>query len=246
MLSKAQIIVLNTIKYGDNGLVVQCYSNSGGKLSLFLRGTGRNKSNAAYLHRLNILDVEIFSGGKGMPLIKEIVPAFRLDSLRTDLCKGTVAIFICELILKGVREIEPNERLYTFLRESILSLEQCGSGSANFPAFFIVHFCKMSGFEPFDNYRDDSLPVFNINSASFVPCRGHYKGEKEKRDDIEFSREESILLHQLLNVSPNELNSIKSSGNSRYGFIKQMLLYFSTHLGYPVELKSLEVLHELF
>ena len=104
----------------------------------------------------------------------------------------------------------------------------------------------MSGFEPFDNYRDDSLPVFNINSASFVPCRGHYKGEKEKRDDIEFSREESILLHQLLNVSPNELNSIKSSGNSRYGFIKQMLLYFSTHLGYPVELKSLEVLHELF
>ena len=56
----------------------------------------------------------------------------------------------------------------------------------------------------------------------------------------------SILLHQLLNVSPNELNSIKSSGNSRYGFIKQMLLYFSTHLGYPVELKSLEVLHELF
>ena len=59
MLSKAQIIVLNTIKYGDNGLVVQCYSNSGGKLSLFLRGTGRNKSNAAYLHRLNILDVEI-------------------------------------------------------------------------------------------------------------------------------------------------------------------------------------------
>ena len=34
MLSKSQIIVLHTIKHGDNGLVLQCYSNTSGRTAL--------------------------------------------------------------------------------------------------------------------------------------------------------------------------------------------------------------------
>jgi DNA repair protein RecO (recombination protein O) len=245
MLIKSQIIVLNSIKYGDNGLVVQCYSNNGGRISLFMRGAAKSKSGAASLHRLNILDVELLAKGEGMPIIKEIVPAFRLDTLRTDLYKSAVAIFICELILKGVREIEPNERLYAFLRDSILSLEQCNAGFANFPSFFMVHFCRISGFEPFDNYCKDST-IFNMESASFVPCRRYINNGRGSMVDNEFSIEESAMLHMLLNIAPSELHTVKSNGNDRYGFTKQMLKYLSLHLGSPLELKSLEVLHELF
>ena len=57
MLAKSQIIVLHTIKHGDTGIVVQCYSNTAGRTALYFRGSSKKMRNAAILHKLNILDV---------------------------------------------------------------------------------------------------------------------------------------------------------------------------------------------
>ena len=63
MLSKSQIIVLHTIKHGDNGLVLQCYSNTSGRTALYMKVSSKNKLVIFNLHRLSILDVVTYNRG---------------------------------------------------------------------------------------------------------------------------------------------------------------------------------------
>ena len=249
MLTNSQIIVLHTIKHGDNGLVVQAYSAISGRVALYLRISPKNKVILSNLHRLNILDVVTYSSSSSMPLIKEMVPALKLDSLRTNIYKNTIAIFLSELLVRCVRESESNPQLYNFLASSISMLEHIGDGVANFHIHFMVHLSKMLGFMPSDNYSSD-YPLFSIHSASFCEGNYYYDGHncilRESYDTGCFTSAESKLLHTLLNTRAIDLGDVKCSGELRLSFARQMVRYFSHHLGTAIEVKSLDVLHEVF
>lgn len=249
MLSNAQVIILHTIKHGDNGVVIQCYSNTVGRTALYMRLSAKNKVVLSNLHRLNILDVVIYNNGSSMPILKEMAPALKLTSLRTDIFKNTIAIFLSEILVKCVRESESNSRLYNFLYSSISILEHLEEGVANFHIHFMVHLSKMLGFMPTDNYSENAL-AFNIGRALFVEPLYNYDSRRSVLQQMEdcgcFPLEESGLLHRLLNTRAIEISGIKCSGELRLSFAKHMIKYFSHHLGVNFEVKSLDVLHEVF
>ena len=271
MISKFQIIVLHTIKHGDSGMVIQCYSDTAGRMSVYLRGASRKGTVLANLHRLNILDIVTYSTGSSMPAIREMAPAVMLPSVRTDIYKNSIAIFISELLTKSIREVEPNPVLYNFLASSIQLLEHSREGIANFHIYFLVHLSKMMGFMPLDNYSPDT-PVFNILSADFgeidtgrhpyagpdremppaysggcLTDAGKYSGSASVPErSFDFSAAESALLHRILNTPVTSLGEIKCRGELRFSFAKQMVRYLSHHLGSPLEIKSLDILHEVF
>lgn len=240
MLVKSQIIVLHTIKHGDNGVVVQCYSNTAGRQSLYFRGSSK-KHSASHLHKLGILDVVAYhSGTASMPTIKEISAPYNLNSIRTDIYKSSIAIFISELLGKTVREAEGNPQLYSFLSSSIQILEHLTDGVTNFHIHFITHLCKMLGFMPYDNYSS-STPIFDPLSAKFCP-NGNFMTPLESK-----------LLHSLLNTPSTNLQELlcngevlKLSGEVRTSFTKKMVEYLSHHIGNSIEIKSLDILHQIF
>ena len=239
MLSKSQVIVLHTIKYGDNGIVLQCYSNTCGRQAVFLRVSARNKIVLSNLHRLGILDIVTWSNGSSMPTVKEMEPVVRLDSIRTNIYKNTIAIFLSELLVKCIKESEANLQLYQFLVSSISVLEHMEGMIANFHIHFLVHLSKMLGFMPVDNFSAAN-PLFDIHSARFVgaSCAG-------SNADC-FPAVESELLHTVLNTPAIECSGIRCSGEVRLAFAKQMIKYLSAHLGINFDMKSLDVLHEVF
>lgn len=242
MLSKSRIIVLHTIKYGDNGIVLQCYSNTCGRQALFLRVSSKNKIIISNLHRLSILDVVTYHSGSSMPTVKELEPVMRLDSIRTNIYKNTIAIFLSELLVKCIKESESNLQLYQFLVSSISILEHMEGPIANFHIHFLVHLSKMLGFMPVDNFSVDK-PLFDINSARFVSV-GPSCGIAGPANC--FSAVESELLHVILNTQAIECYNIKCNGELRLAFSKQMIRYLSEHMGIDLEMKSLDVLHEVF
>ncbi len=233
MLNKSQVIVLHTIKHGDNGIVLQCYSNSCGREAVYIRVSSKNKVIMSNLHRLSILDIVTYSNGTSMPTVKEMEPVVRLDSIRTNIYKNTIAIFVSELLVKCIKESEANLQLYQFLVSSINILEHLQEGFANFHIHFMVHLSKMLGFLPVDNYSPQT-PLFNIPAARF--CAGERC----------FPAAESELLHRILNTPAIESAMIGCNGELRYSFSRQMTGYLSHHLGMNMEIKSLDVLHEVF
>lgn len=249
MIAESRIIVLHTIKHGDNGLVLQCYSNNAGRQSLYLRVSSRNKVNISNIHRLSILDIITYSNGSSMPTIRELTPVTKLASIRTNIFKNTIAIFLSELLAKSIRESEANLQLFDFLCSSINILEHLNGGEANFHIHFIVHLSKMLGFMPKDNYSLE-MPLFNISTAKFCEGERFFDGKYcvvRTTDSLGcFSETESALLHTLLNTRAIDTGEIRCTGELRLSFAKQMIRYLSHHLGMNLEIKSLDVLHEVF
>ena len=248
MLAKSQIIVLHTIKHGDTGIVVQCYSNTAGRTALYFRGSSKKMHNAALLHKLNILDVVTYSNTiQSMPTIREIAIPYNLSSLRGDIYKSSIAIFISELLGKTVREAESNPHLYSFISSSVQILEHTTDGVANFHIHFITHLCKMLGFMPLDNYSP-ATPIFDMATAKFIPNFGIPQYGSQTMGEME-----SRMLHALINIPSTNIGKImcngeelQLSGQARLSYSKRMIEYISHHIGNNIEIKSLDILHQIF
>ncbi len=249
MLAKSQIIVLHTIKHGDTGIVVQCYSNTAGRTALYFRGSSKKSNNASLLHKLNILDVVAYSSGNGtMPTIKEISVPYNLSTLRSDIYKSSIAIFISELLGKTVREAEANPHLYSFISSSVQILEHTTDGVSNFHIHFLTHLCKMLGFMPMDNFSSTS-PIFDMASARFIPQP--FGAAPYGCQPI--GQVESRLLHTLMGTPSTNLGKLYCGGEElhlngevRLSFAKRMIEYISHHIGNTIEMKSLDILHQIF
>lgn len=243
MRQKDQIIVLHTIKHSDSGVVVRAYSRSSGKCAFYMR-VGKKHFKTSLLSSLNILDIVYYSrhgegtasDGRSIPLITEAATADNLISLRGNIVKSTIAVFICELISKTISEVECNTDLYEYIRNSVLLLDTIEDGVGNFHLHFFANLCKIAGYMPNDNYSE-SEPYFNIAKASFDA----FYDESQC-----FSLEESLLLHKVLSSPAQDIAGIPCSGKLRNSFLQRLLDYLSLHLGTKIVLKSLPVLREVF
>ena len=245
MLVKSQIVVLHTIKHGDTGIVVQCYSNTAGRCSLYFRTSSKRQNNTSLLHKLNVLDVVTYSNGpQSMPTIKEIGTPYNLSTIRGDIFKSSIAIFMSELLGKTVRESEANPHLFSFISSSIQILEHLTDGVANFH----IHLCKMLGFMPMDNYSS-TTPLFDIATAKFTvqPSGNAVYGTQT------IGERESQLLHSLMNTPSTNLGKLycgtrelQINGELRLSYAKRMIEYISHHIGNTIEIKSLDILHQIF
>ena len=176
------------------------------------------------------------SGGAGLPIIREASEAYGATTLKTDVRKSAIAIYICELLTKCVKEVESNPQLFDFIAHSIMVLDGMESGVENFHLHFTASLCKALGYMPSDNYSA-AEPYFNFVNGRFV---GDYIG------NFCYSPFESQLLHNILSTPLDRLHTIECSGRERNLFIQKLVDYISYHSSFKVELKSLPVLRDLF
>lgn len=256
MLTKSRIIVLHTIKHSDSGMVVQCYSDVKGRLACYFFAGGKH-SKSAMMFPLSMLDVVLFSRhqeGNTMPVIKEAAPVCQLQNLKTDIRKGAISIFMCELLLKTLKESSPDPSLFVFLSNSIMLLEAVDEGVENFHLHFAVNLCKVLGYMPEDNYSGPSFPpnpTVGQAGGSNPDSRTHFnfttgKFTHDYSEAFCFQPEESLLLHQIMSTPLAALREITCSGQMRNRFLGKIIDYLSFHTSLRIELKSLAVLRELF
>lgn len=238
MLSKNRIIVLHTIKHSDSGMVVQCYSETRGRIACYFFAKGK-QLRSTMMFPLSILDVVLFSRhqeGSSMPVIKEAVQISPFYNLKTDIRKGAISLFMCELLLRTVRESSPDSSMFAFLSNSVLLLDAIEEGVENFHLHFAVNLCKILGYMPEDNYSENT-PHFNVGRGTF---------SRDYTEALCFLPEDSRLLHQILSTPLTALENIKCNGESRNRFLGRIIDYLSFHISLRTELKSLPILRELF
>lgn len=244
MRQKDQIIVLHTIKHSDTGVVVRAYSQNSGKCAFYMH-VGKKHTKTSLTSALSILDIVYYSRhgevsglseGRSIPLITEAAVANNLLSLRSDIVKSTIAVFMCELISKTIREVEGNIGLYEYIKNSVLLLDSLDKGVENFHLHFFANLCRIAGYMPNDNYSDKE-PHFNISKAMF---------DSYYDENLCFSPDESLLLHRILSSPTKDIADISCSGKLRNSFLQRLLDYLSLHLGTKMTLKSLPVLREVF
>lgn len=235
-----KIIVLHTFKHKESGIILQGYTNKGGRESFYIKNgkTSSKKQMLSLLHPLSIIEGTLSSRSFGeLKTLKEFDAIYKLSSIRSSITKCAIAIFISEIITKTIREVEQNIEMYNFLEASILEMEQIEQGASNFHLYFLVKYAALLGYMPeIPNLTKGML--FDIQSAEY--------SQDQTNINFMFPQEESNLLWKLSNTEIDGLKEIKISRELRYRFLQEMIRYLSFHAGHEINAGSLNVLHQVF
>ena len=260
LTQQSRIIVLHLTKYGDSSLVVHAIDSVRGRCSYMLRGAGRSKHvTVGALHNLAVLDIVCVESPKSsMAYLKEYEPAIPLTSLRSDIVKSSIALFISELLYRTIVEQNSDDRLFAWLCDAIARLDALGqevpeeaagqtspeaaSGQgaspavANFHLWFLAGLCTVLGFGPSQSGDFDGSEY--LQSAKLT-------GDRPATSDP--SRGDNLTLLRELTSKPfAEAMAIPLNGTRRRDFCDGIIRYISYHLGINLHLRSLDVLHDLF
>jgi DNA repair protein RecO (recombination protein O) len=239
---KARGIVLHTIKYGESGAVVYVLTDVGGRRNFMVQGVrskhGRGNK-GALLQPMFLIE---FEGSENrhsdMHNFRELRAAIPLRSVPFDVRKSTVSLFMAEMLYRLVREMEPNSPLFEFVWSAVCSLDAMEStGSvANFHLWFMVGLARHLGFFPGNEWNSGWW--FDVREGLFVahqPWHGNC-----------FSRENAALLAHLMTTDVDQVAAIALNRAQRVEFLNSMLAYFGYHLDAVRDVRSVDVLREVF
>jgi len=240
MLHKTRGIVLHSIPYNDMYAITLIYTEEFGRVSYLTSQSKSRKSRVprSLFHPLSILDLEVdHKNIRDIQRIKEIKIHIPLTSILTDPVKSALGIFVAELFSKVIREEQTNRLLFDFFLQSIQVLELTDASPANFHLVFMIHLSRLLGFYPdSSNYKDGM--IFDMRNGVF---------SSSKPAHIDFlPSDESAVFYNLLRISYENMSIFRFSGRERQMIIQRILEFYRLHLSDFPEIKSLNVLHDVF
>ncbi|OFX33157.1 MAG: DNA repair protein RecO [Bacteroidetes bacterium GWA2_32_17] len=239
MLKKIEGIVLRTIKYSDNSLIIQLFTREHGRISCIAKGVHNKKTKFApsFFQPLTIFNAEIiFNNKKDISIIKEVNIENSLDKIRDDYYKLTVVMFLSEVLNKTIKYQNTDEKLFDYVKEMIYKFENDSNSSANFHLYFLLGMTHFLGFYPVNNFDSNKI-FFDLLNAQFV---NNYA--ESQTVDKEFS----ALISQIMKIKNNEWWSLNLTSFQRHKLIEILLNYYTLHTGINIKTKSLDVLTDVF
>lgn len=240
MYHNVRAIVLNTVDYNDKYMLATVYTNLLGRLTYMVP---KSKSKTARIKKslfspLAILEMETeHLPSREIQKIREAHTIYPLYSIHGNMVKTSVALFLSEFLSRTLRDTDENPIVFDYLSDSIQILEESEKGLANFHLVFILKLTLFLGFYPnLENYQEGYY--FDMLNGVFVdrqPLHRHY-----------VDRIESKALALLVRINYENMHHFRFSRQERMSIINRMLEYYRIHLHDFQNLKSLEVLHELF
>lgn len=240
MREKMTGIVLNVRKYNDKNNIVTIYSRDHGRLA-FISPIGSGKTGSARrarLQPLSIISTELnLKAGADL----QRLPSVSLDIVWRDLyfdpVKRAIVIFISEFLYRLLHATQADEKLWDFIAESLLLLDNMQNRYSDFHISFLVSLLPFMGIQP-DVSGYASEKVFDFASGSFV-------ASTESQGPVLRGREaQDVLWVKRLNFF--NIGRIRFSRIQRRDLLQKIISYYSFHYPGLSSLKSLDVLQEIF
>lgn len=236
----ARGVVLNTIKYGDKGLVVQMFTSLHGRQSYMVQGLGSRggrTSRAALFQPLFALEFEGLESSKmQMHRFSEVHAGIVLRSIPFDVKKSTIALFMAEVLHRLVKESEANEMLFDFVWGSIEALDVADEGVANFHLWFLSNLCRFLGFSPGNEY---------VAGGWFDMAEGLFTAVEPPRR-MAMSQQNALILRDMLECDVRYLAEVGLNRTQRVEFLDALLAYYAYHLDTINSVQSVKILQEVF
>lgn len=232
MLHQTKAIVLKTTKYSDNSLIVKMYTEVFGLQTYIIGGVHSKKAKikSALFMPLSLLDVVANSSTKSALIRpKEISVSQSLQHIHADIQKATIAIFLNEILLKSIREEEPNPDLFEYIFNSILLLEHT-ENVATFHLEFLLKLTQFLGFYP-QGKQSAQSPYFNAKDGVFT--------SQASSDNLDENTSKNLF--ELLNKQPLS----NGSKEGRRLLLEKIVHFYSIHIPGFGKPKSLEILKEI-
>ncbi len=237
---KTRAIVLRTVKYGDSRMIVDMLTESVGRVSFAcsLSKTNRGKIKKQLFQPLTLLDI-VFDSRPNTELqrIKDVRMSRPFVSIPFDAYKLAIGLFLAEFLVYASKGEQDGNQLEGFTEKSLMWLDNAVDGFANFHLVFMIHASLFIGFYPnLDGFHDGAW--FDLRDGSFTTtCPSHpdYLNPDDSR---------RILLLTRMNF--DNMRLFRMSREDRNRCLDVIMTYYRLHVPNFPELRSLEVLRELF
>ena len=245
MEEKTRCIVLRTVKYGDNKIIVDLLTREVGRQSVVVKTTVSQRKSAGttgrmsrqFFQPLTILEADIsHTPRQKTAQLKEVRLATIYSTLPYDPIKLSLAFFVAEFLAMSTRDMHTDEQLYDFVENSLVWLDNTDRGIANFHLMFMMRMSRFLGFYPdIETYEEGTL--FDLREgifSHFTPIHRDFLNAADAKK-----------MQTLMRMSPSNLHLFNMSRAERNRIIDISLQFYRIHIPAFREMKSLEVLREL-
>lgn len=240
MLTKTKAIVIKTIDYSENSVILKCFTEQYGLQSYLINGV-KNKKGAikpSHLMPLNLLELDVYHQlNKNLQRIKELKCQPILNNIHYDLLKSSIGIFMGEVLNKTIQaENQADKNLFEFLFTVIQYLDLTQQSLSNFPVYFMLQLSQYLGFNPKLNYSELNNS-FDLEEGIFKPSLfGDIKVVESHLAEYWFD---------LCKVNFDSFSQIEINKTHRNELLNHVMLYYKIHIEGFNELKSNKVLVEV-
>ena len=240
MIEKFEGIVLRTLKYSDGLMIADIYTAQRGRMSFLVpvSHSKRSKVRSVLFQPLSMLSfTATVKAGRNLSRIAEVRPYSMYSTIPNDVVKSSIALYLAELLTFALRESGKDESLYIFLDRSFTLFDNLEQGYADFHLVFMVQLLRFLGIYP---NIDNAAPgcYFDLAQGCATcehPLHLHFLLPEDAVSFLELLRTGYDTMHQLM------LNR-KLRGN----YLAILNLYYRLHIPDFPQIKSMDVLKELF
>ena len=232
---KTRAIVLKTIKYGDNSLIVKLLTEQNGLQTFMIKGVfNKNaKIRAALFQPLTLLDIVCTKSRGELVYLKEASVEYAFQDIPININKNAIVLFICELLSKTIQESETDLELFRFIHDTLTFLDKKDSNYADFPLKFAVELSRFLGFSPnLTGYKPGF--VFNLDEGRFCHdgAGNIYIIDNQLSDSF----------YKLCNSHIFNDDCLNFTNKLRRQLLEAVILYYKLHVSGFNELNSAEIL----
>lgn len=241
MLQKTRGIVLHTLKYNDTSIIVDIYTELSGRASFLVVVPRSRKATvkSVLFQPLAFIEFEAdYRPNAKLYRIKEAKSFHPFFSIPYDPYKSSMALFLAEFLYRALWEEAENRPLFAYLEYSVIWLDECKDGFANFHLVFLMRLSRFLGLYP--NLEDYHIgDYFDMLNACFISTRPQLHSSY-------IAPEEAGRLCQLMRMNYDTMHLFGMNRIDRIRCLTIINDYYRLHLPDFPTLKSLEVLKELF
>ena len=234
MKSKAELIILNHTKFGENSIVLHTLSSEYGRRGFLVKIS--SKTAMALFLPLNILEAEVTENSKSdLWYARNFVSVTPLNGIRGNIHKNTMTLFMSEVLYRVVKDQTNEDGLADWLKSQILTLDALQADFANFHLLFLLNLCAALGFDP------DTTGL-----APFISSCHPERSEGSARSEGSSAGRNLQALEALLRMPFAEALLLPLTGADRNAIAESILKYIEYHTESAVNVRSLAVLREIY
>lgn len=239
-IEKIRGIVLNSIKHNDKNNIVSLFTETRGRVS-FISPVGSGKSGKirnARLLPLSVVESDVnFRPNDNLQYLGTISPVYIWHDIYFNPMKSAITYFLADFLNKYFKEASQDKVAWRFIVTAIEKFDSMDCSLANFHLWFLIRFLDFAGITPdLSNYKKGDFLDMRAGLPSPVP--------PVHEDRLMPAEMETVALLQRMNLS--NFHKFRFSVSERRRILELLLKYYSIHYPGLGNLKSLEILSELF
>ncbi|MFA7273668.1 MAG: DNA repair protein RecO [Crocinitomicaceae bacterium] len=219
-------IFLHRTSYAESSAIVSYFTRNHGFQKFIFRGA---KKKSSHLFPLNIQEIISYRRPESdLGNLNSAESTMEVQNVPFDPVRSSIAYFLAEILQKCLTHTERDERLFSFLHQQILLLDQIENLSL-FPSNFLIQLTFHLGIEP--QIVDENCNTFLLAEGEFV-----YANSPDPHCS---NAATEVILSLLRGNAPNVTHS------TRKEVLNALILYYKLHIENFGNLKTKDIVEAI-